>query len=230
MIERQGNSYVLESPVRRAPPPRAYDRRRVLEKAGRARQRGKYKKAIELYEKVLADEPQNFDIHRKLGPLYAEIRQREESLNHFGRAVRELTARGFPDKAVGLCREAVGYYPTDPRIWEAIADLHLNRQRRADAFAALIEGRAHMRGRKLRGAAIRLLKRACVIEPEAVDPQIDLAKLLARSRQLHAACALLDRLAGRTQGAKRRAVLGARFRIAPSPGSFIRWARASLGL
>jgi hypothetical protein len=134
-----------------------------------------------------------------------------------------LAARGFPDKAVGLCREAVGFYPTEMAIWEAIANLQLERKRRVDAFNALLEGRAKMRGRRLRGQAIRLLKRACVIDPDAVDPQIDLARLLARSRQRAKACAILDRLAGTTRGRNRRRALGARLRIAPTPMGFFRW-------
>ena len=222
----QGHIHVIEAEPRPKPRPRSYDRKRVLAKASRARQRGKRKKAIELYRKVLADEPENFDLHRRLGPLLAETRKRKEALIHFGQAAKGLAARGFPDKAVGMCREAVGFYPTESVIWEAIADLQLHRQRRADAFGALLEGRAHMRGRRLRGKAIRLLQRACVIEPDEADPQIDLAKLLARSRQRPKACAILDRLAGRATGRDRRRALGARFRISPTPFGLLRWARA----
>jgi tetratricopeptide (TPR) repeat protein len=228
-MRKQGQVHVIERPARPQPAPRTYDRKRVLEKASRARQRGKRKKAIDLYRKVLADEPQNIELHRKLGPLLAETRQREEALIHFGHAARGLAARGFPDKAVGLCREAVGFYPTDANLWEAIADLQLQRQRRRDAFDALIEGRRHMRGRKRRDKAIRLLQRACAIEPDAADPQIELAWLLARSRQRARARAILDRLAGCARGRDRRRALGARFRISPTPLGLLRWLGAWFG-
>lgn len=223
MTRQQGGVHVIERPSRPKPPPRSYDRKRVLEKASRLRQRGKRKKAIELYRKVLADEPENIELHRRLGPLLAATRKREEALHHFGQAAQGLAARGFPDKAVGLCREAVGFYPTEVVIWEAISDLQLERKRRVEAFDALLEGRAHMRGRRLRGNAIRLLKRARVIDPDAVDLQIDLARLLARSRQRAQARAILDRLAGTTRGRDRRRVLGARLRISPTPMGLLRW-------
>jgi hypothetical protein len=128
-----------------------------------------------------------------------------------------------------LCREAVRFYPTEANIWEAIADLQLARERRADAYDALIEGRRHMKGRSRRDSAIRLLKRACVIEPGKVEPQIDLARQLARARQRARARAMLDRLAGSTRGRDRRRVLAARFRIAPTPIGLIRWLGAALG-
>jgi len=222
------NVHVIE-PAKRKEKPRSYDRAKVLKKASEARQRGKRKKAIELYRQVLADEPENVDLHRKLGPLLAENRQRAEALEHFGRAAQGLAAKGFPDKAVGLCRQAVGFYPTEVGIWEAIADLQLQRQRRADAFAALLEGRKHMKGRRLRGHAIQLLKRACAIDPDAADAQIDLAKQLVRTRQRGKALALLDRLAARSRGRDRRRALGARFRMSPTPFAFFRWLGALFG-
>lgn len=228
MIGRGGNVHVIQRP-KPEPKPRSYDRARVLKKASAARKRGKRKKAIEFYRQVLADEPENVDLLRKLAPLFAESRQDEEALLHFGRAAQGFAARGFPDKAIGLCRQALGFYPTEVVIWEAIADLQLQRQRRADAFGALLEGRAKMRGRRLRSHAIALLKRACVIEPGAVDPQIDLAKLLARTRQRAKACAMLDRLAACCQGRDRRRALGARLWIAPTPVGFFRWCGAVFG-
>ena len=229
MRRGQRQVHALERPSRAEPRTRDYDRKRVLEKASQARRRGKRKKAIELYRKVLEDETENVDLHRRLGVLHAEIRRREEALSHFGHAVRGLAARGFPDKAVGLCREAVGFYPTEANVWEAIADLQLARERRADAYDALIEGRGHMRGRKQRNGAIRLLRRACVIEPGRVDLQIDLSNQLARARQRVEARAILDRLVGTTRGRDRRRALAARLRIAPTPMGFIRWMGAAFG-
>ena len=65
-----------------------------------------------------------------------------------------LAKRGFPDKAVGLCREAVTFYPTEVVIWEAISDLQLERKHRVEALNALLEGRAKKRGRR----ALRILQ------------------------------------------------------------------------
>lgn len=226
MLRDPNRVHVIERPARPTPPPRSYDRKRTLEKASRAQQRGKRKKAIELYRKVLADEPENIELHRRLAPLLAKTRKREEALHHFGQAVQGLAKRGFPDKAVGLCREAVTFYPTEVVIWEAISDLQLERKRRVEALNALLEGRAKMRGRRLRGNAIRLLKRACVISPDEVDPQIDLARLLARSRQRAEARRILDRLAATTRGRDRRRALGARLCISPTPIGLLRWVGA----
>jgi hypothetical protein len=75
----------------------------------------------------------------------------------------------------------------------------------------------------------RVLQRACAIEPDEADPQIELVKLLGRTRQRAKARAILDRLAGRTSGRNRRRALGARFRISPGPISLARWLGAFFG-
>jgi hypothetical protein len=52
MMGQQGRVHVIERPARPTPAPRSYDRKRVLEKASLARQRGNRKRAIKLYRKV----------------------------------------------------------------------------------------------------------------------------------------------------------------------------------
>ena len=53
-----------------------YDRSRLLRRAAGAQTKGRRKKAIELYRKVLAVEPNDAQVHRKIAPLLAETKQR----------------------------------------------------------------------------------------------------------------------------------------------------------
>lgn len=202
---------------------RSYDRDRLLAQAGVARRRGRRKKAIELYSRVLELEPNNLEIHRKLAPLLARARRRRDALASFARVAEGLAERGFADKAVGVCREAAGFYPTEVSVWEAIANLQLRREKPIDAIDALIEGRRKMRGRKRRPLAIRLLRRARAIDPGAVEPGLDLARLLARSGQRAEARQILEHLAARSRGRSRRRVRGALLRMSPTPRSLWRW-------
>ena len=54
-----------------------YDRNRLLTDAARARKKGRRAKAIALYREVLAVEPENAEIHRRVAPLLAETKQPE---------------------------------------------------------------------------------------------------------------------------------------------------------
>lgn len=206
-----------------------YDRSKLLAQANAARAKRKRKKAIELYRSVLAHEPDNPELHRKLGALCAETRQRKEALVHFAHAVRSLQAQGFLEKAVGLCRQAAGYFPDEAGIWETLAALQMERGRPADAIESLLQGRSRLRGRKRRPQAIRLLQRVRALDPGAVEPQLDLAWLLRATGARSEACRILEDLALRTTGRARRRVCLARLRIAPGPRALLRWLAAAVG-
>ena len=76
------------------------------------------------------------------------------------------------------------------------------------AIEALLEGRRHLRFHTQRAEAIALLRRAHELAPGRCDIGIDLARLLARTRQEGEAYMLLEGLSSRATGrALRRARL-----------------------
>lgn len=200
-----------------------YDRRKLLDQARAAQGRGRLKKAIRLYQRVLEAEPQDHEIHRKLAPLLARTRQREAALASFGEAVSGLMKRGMEDKALGVCHETVRFYPQRIDVWEAIARLELERKRTSDALRALLTGRSHCRGRRHRGDALRLLRRAHEIAPDDVPIAADLARQLARSGARFEARNLLAGLARRVVPRQRRRVRWAQLRLDPTPANLWAW-------
>jgi tetratricopeptide (TPR) repeat protein len=194
-----------------------YDRRKLLAQASQARSRGRIKKAIRLYQRVLEVEPSNIDIHRKIAPLLARSRQREAALASFREAMAGLMRQGFDDKALAVCHEATRYFPQRTDIWEAIANLELRRRRAPDAVKALRNGRRHCRGSKRRGEALRLLRRAQQIAPDDVDVATDLSRLLVRTGARQQARQLLAALAARAPRTRLRRIRWAQLRVDPTP-------------
>jgi len=199
-----------------------YDRRKLVTQANQARNRGRVKKAIRLYQRVLEVEPGDIEIHRKIAPLLARSRQPAEALASFHRAMTGLMRQGFEDKALAVCHETTRYFPQRIDVWEAIANLELRRQRVPDAVKALRHGRRHCRGRKHRAEALRLLRRAHEIAPNDVPVATDLARVLVRSGERAEARRLLASLARRTPGRALRRIRWAQLRIDPTPASLLR--------
>ena len=207
---------------------RQYDRRWLLSEATRARQKGKARKAVALYREILGVEPGNVDVHRKLAPLLARTRQRDEAWTSYRRAAEGLEQRGFVERAIGVYREAAHHLPRESAVWLGIAELELKRGRRADAVAALCSGRRQLRARAERPEAIRLLARAREVDPAAFEPSFDLAGLLAKSGERARAFELLEGLARGKSGRALRRVRGRQLNIAPGPLSLWRWLHALL--
>ena len=199
----------------------SYDRRKLLSQASQARGRGRIKKAIRLYRRILEVEPDDPDVHRKIAPLLARSRQREAALASFSQAVSGLVRRGFEDRALGVCLETVQFYPHRADVWEAIAHLELKRSRRSDAIKALCEGRSHCTRRSQRGDALRLLRRAHELAPDDADIAIDLARMLRRSGARLDARRLLAGFAARSGGSRR--IRWAQLCVDPTPRRLLDW-------
>jgi len=209
---------------------KSYDRGRILQDAARARQRGRSRKAIELYRRVLEVEPNNPDLERRVAPLLARTRQREEAWLSYKKAADALAKRGFVDQAIGVYSEAKRYLPQEVELWRSLAELELERGRRPDALATLLEGRRRLRRRKQRKGAIALMERARRIDPRHFDTSFELACLLARDGVRLRAARLLEELGGWATGKQLRRVRRRQLRMWPSPGNLWRWLRSLAGM
>jgi tetratricopeptide (TPR) repeat protein len=202
------------------------DRVKLMRRAATARAKGKHKKAIALYRQVLEREPDDPALHKKLAPLYAKTKRAPEALVSYQVAAEGLVRQGFSDQAIGLLRGAAGQLPTEVVLWQSVAELELQRGRRVDAVAVLVEGRGHLRKRKQRLLAIALLADARKINPSDFGVSYDLACLLAKTGRAVMAARLLDELAARTDRKWLARVRGRQLRLSPGPGTLGRYLRA----
>jgi tetratricopeptide (TPR) repeat protein len=205
-----------------------YNRADMLARAAKAQSKGRLKQAITWVRRVLDQEPDNPVILAKLAALLAQTKQPAEAREKFAAAGDRYVKQGFPEKALGVYKQAVVYLSDTIEFWEAISGLNLARERKADALAALLEGRTHFRRRAQRPLAIRLLRGAVKIEPGHFDVTLDLARLLAKSGARAESDLLYQ---GLCQGAPYRRLQRVRFimfRSSPTPMALWRWLRAAI--
>ena len=204
----------------------SFDRQALWSSAEEARRLGRSRKAIAGYERILAVNPDDVSVHAKLAPLLAKRRRFDAALSSFLLAATDYAERGFLDRALGVYLHATKYLPRQSGLWASIADLHMERDRRADAVAALLEGSRSLTGKKHRGQGIDLLRRALEINPLATEVALPLARLLHKEGQRKEAVLLLASLSTQVTKKKRRSVCWTLFRLSPSPKHFWRWVTA----
>lgn len=205
-----------------------YDRRRVLEEASQARARNKRRKAIALYRWVLVVEPNNPELHAKLGPLLAETGQRFDAWRSYQSTARAALREGRGDKALAAYRDAMRRLPREMQAWQSAAHLLAKQGETAEAINTLIEGSRQFRSQFLRPEAVHLLRRARTLEPWHFDAVFELARHLARLDQIEEARILLEGLAHRAGGVALRRVRGAQFWIERSLVSAWHWLISAL--
>lgn len=204
----------------------AYDRSRLLEQAAQARKRGRRKRAIALYQQVLAVEPDDPQIHRRIAPLFAQAKRPTDAWESYQRAATKLADQGFVEQAIGIYREASAFLARERRLWLALADLEVARGRAIDAADALLEGSRHLRTRQ---DALALLLRARQIQPSAFEPGFALAGLLVRSGYRERGMRILEELERHARGRQLRRLRGRQLWLSPTPGAAWRWLAAAFG-
>ncbi|ACG71421.1 conserved hypothetical protein [Anaeromyxobacter sp. K] len=216
-------SRTAHRPARKAPP--TIDRTATLALADRARARGRRRKAVALYQRVLAQHPDDLAVHGKVAPLLAARGDRDGALRSFRAAIDGHRRAGFVDRALAVLAQATEAFPRDDALWDEMANLELSRGRRADAVAALVRGGRTLLAARALGPAERLLHTAGRLEPWHGEATLLLARAWARSGRRRDAVRLLEGLAERTGGRTRAAARALALRLSPTPSRLWRWLR-----
>jgi len=204
-----------------------YDRKWLLAEAEKARNRGRRRRAISFYRRILAAEPHDPNLHARVAPLLAATGKHFDAWQSYRQAAQVQLKNKNREEALALFREATEALPMQIEAWQWVAKLELGRGKRDAALSALLEGRAKFRSRRRRAEAIALLREARVIDAWRVDIVLDLVRLLRRSGQSPEARWILGQMAVRTDGRDLRIVRGAQWRIEPSLKHSWHWLRAA---
>ena len=115
---------------------RPYDRGTALATAEKARSRGKVRKAVKWYLKVLKNEPADLQTNAKVAPLLARLGRWDESRQRFESAAQGFLAQGFAPKAIAVWTVAAQTFPEHVEYWERIANQLVMAGKRQDAQTA----------------------------------------------------------------------------------------------
>lgn len=203
-----------------------YDRESCLEAAARAQAKGRIKKAVDNYMRVLEADPEDHLVHAKVAPLLARMKKFEQSWESFRIAASRHFASGFGNKAIGIYSQAARFMPKNPEVWEAMAHVYVQQGRRADAVSTLYKGHGFFVNGPGRDKAIVMLRKAFALEPWNFAVTFELARLVKKQDPVEA-LGLLEGLSGRAEGRDLRKVRSAMFRTEPSITMAWQWLKTA---
>ncbi|HVO21107.1 MAG TPA: tetratricopeptide repeat protein [Anaeromyxobacter sp.] len=207
---------------------RPFNRSEELAAADLNRARGRRRRAIAGYRRVLEADPEDLTVHARIAPLLAAAGDREEALKSFRTAADGQSRAGFHERALSLFIQAAEHFPDEESLWPEIARLHLQRGRRAEAVAALTAGGWRLYLARQYAVAERVLLLALQFDPHDADAVAILARVLSRAGRRAEAVRLLEGIAARVQGRRLAAVRGILFRVHPTLEHLWGWTRALL--
>jgi tetratricopeptide (TPR) repeat protein len=169
----------------------SYDRNEILRRAERFRSRGRVRRAIREYERVLAVDPQDIEVHTKVAQLYIRRGRKEEAKASLKRVTDWYEEQGFSDKEIATLRLAQRLDRRDLAVYLRLADLYLAKGLRADALRLLEAGRRAFRRKRFFREAIAVEQKILSFVPSAFRAQVSLVRLLWRAKRRHDAKELL---------------------------------------
>ncbi len=206
-----------------------YSRAGSFDAARHAQAKGKVKKAITEYKKILVADPGDQDALVRIAPLLARTGESARAWQSFQAAAERYLDLGFFNKAAGVYAQAARCMPRHAFIWERLSELYLTKGHKADAVDALFTGHRNFTRKKDRAHGVKMLRKAFEIAPWSFKTTHALAMLLKKTGKKDEAFALLQGLAEREEGEERKKALKAAFRVKPGFMTAWRWLRAGKG-
>lgn len=204
---------------------RPYDRSETLARADGARAKGRKRKAISEYRKILEQDPKDFAVHQRIAPLLAQAGEADDARKSFAAAAAGHLEQGFADRAIAVHTQAVAFFPTDEALWNEVARLHRERARKADAVKVYLQAHQHFRDKPLRPHAIAFLRAALELEPLHLEALVALARLLKQAGQKAEALRVLAEASTQVRGPGLKRLRKAEWQVSRSLRSLWSWLR-----
>jgi len=160
---------------------KAYNRNELFRQGDQFRSRGRNKKAIKEFEKILAVDPKDIDVHAKLAPLYLKVGRAAEAKASLNLVIDEYHRKGFTEKEIAMLKIILKVDTHDLKTYFQLVNLYIQKGLKSDALKTLGDGRRAFRKKKFLKEAIAIERRILTIEPEDLRAQVSLVKRLWKS-------------------------------------------------
>jgi len=134
---------------------------KLKDAARKHEQREEWRKAIEVYQRILqgfesdADNAPDLAIYNKVGDLLLKVGDVPSAVHSYERAADLYAEQGFANNAIAVCGKILRYDPHRSRTYMQLARLHARKNMVGEAKKNLIEYLERMNRDGLRDAAVR---------------------------------------------------------------------------
>jgi pilus assembly protein FimV len=156
----------------------SYNRDEILSIAEKHRSRGRFRKAIREYEKILSVDRRDIDVQMKVAPLYIRAGRKEQAKNSLRQVISWYEKRGFNEKAIAMLQLTLTVDRRDLGAYLHLVALYIGKDHEADARNVLYAARNAFRGKRYRNEALAVEKEILNLAPDDFPTQASLLRLL----------------------------------------------------
>ena len=155
-----------------------FDREAALKKAEKLLRQGRLEPAIAEYERVVEDQPRDWNTANLLGDLYARAGQTDKAVDQYSLIAAHFARDGFYPKAAALYKKILKLRRDDEAAQLQLADVSARQGLLADAKALLNAVAARRRLRSDRRGEAEIVVRLGTLDPSDIDARLAAARTL----------------------------------------------------
>jgi len=156
------------------------DRKDVRSSAQKEVRSGNWHRAIDHYETLVDDDPEDVRSRLKLADLYTRVGDEQRAIDSYREVGDRHAEKDLYQKAVAVYKQAIRLDPEDPELHRKVGEAYHRIDRLKDAAQALRRAQKRYKRRGDRDEQLEILEELIRLDPDDVGLRIQLAETCAK--------------------------------------------------
>lgn len=153
------------------------DKSSIIEKAQKLAAKGRIDKAIEEWQKLIAETPNDGNIYNTIGDLHLKANHTKDAIAAYLKAADAFRGAGFELKSIAVYKKIVKIDPSRMDVYEKLADVHAERGLVANAVEDYLRVAKHYAKESNMQASIAVYRKLANLDPKNFAVRQKLAEI-----------------------------------------------------
>lgn len=156
------------------------DRKQLRSSAQQEIRSGNWQRAIDKFEQLVEDDPDDVRSRLKLADLYTRVDREQNAVESYREVGDRHARKDLYQKAVAVYKQALRLDPEDPELHRKVGEAYHRLDRLKDAAQALRRAQKRYKDQGERAEQVEVLEELVRLDPEDVGLRIQLAETYAK--------------------------------------------------
>jgi len=149
----------------------------IIESAQKLAAKGQYEKAIQEWEKLITETPNDGNVYNSIGDLYLKAGQKAKATDVFINAADAFQSAGFEMKSIAVYKKALKVDPSRVQVFEKLARVYAERGLIGNAIDEYLLAAKHYLQQNDFQASLSVYRKISSLDPENSDILIEIADM-----------------------------------------------------